>query len=183
MMDIDKYLDEIDRLWPKPGEFPTKEILDLCPEAVAAHPESSVLWYDWGILMERCSEDHGYTAEEFRQCFENSIRCDATNEEAYQELGCVLDVYFDEFDKAEEALRKAIEHGAGCESYYARARVLAEMGRHDGRNSTYFPNCLGVESECTTSEKAFCLRVSIALDISPNSPSDPQHPEPETGNI
>jgi len=128
-MEIDEYRDAIAELWPQAGESPTKEVVEACLRAVAEHPKSSTFWYDLGLIMERCDEDFGYTAEDYRRCFENSIGCDSGNTEAYQELGYVLDTYFDAYDKAERAFRKAVELGAGYESYYGLARVLAEMGK------------------------------------------------------
>lgn len=128
-MDADEYLAEVARLWPQSGQTPTKGLVDLCVKATDEHPESSALWYSLGIIMQRCSDDYGYGVNDFVRCFQNAIACDATNAEAHQELGYVLDVYTDEWDKAEKALKKAIELGAGWESYYAWARVLAEMGK------------------------------------------------------
>ena len=130
-MDIDQYHHEILRLWPQSGESPTNEIVDLCLKAVAEHPESSLCWYDLGIIIQRCSEDYGYTADDSLRCFENSVKYDGTNPAAFQELGYVLDTYFDEYEKAERAFRTAIDLGAGYESYYGLARVLAEMDRNE----------------------------------------------------
>jgi uncharacterized protein HemY len=135
-MAIIEYLDKIERLWPRAGELPSRELVDLCSQAVAEHPESSTLWYDLGIIMDRCHEDYGFNAADFRRCFENAIECDPNNVEAFQELGYVLDVYFSEFASAEQAFRKAIELGAKHESYFGRARVLAQVGRtEDALNS------------------------------------------------
>ncbi|MGD0899379.1 MAG: hypothetical protein ABR915_16195 [Thermoguttaceae bacterium] len=130
-MEADAYLDEIERLWPEPGQSPTKEIVDLCLAAVAEHPESSTLWYGWGIIMRRCGGEYGYMREDYLRCYEDSVRCDCTNAEAYQELGYVLDVFFDDYGKAEQAFRRAIELGAGHESYFGLARVLAQVGKTD----------------------------------------------------
>jgi uncharacterized protein HemY len=80
--------------------------------------------------MERRDEG-GYTREDFLRCFDNAVTCDSRNWEAHEELGYVLDVYFDEHIKAEQAFRTAIELGAGRESYYGLARVLAQAGRTD----------------------------------------------------
>jgi len=79
--------------------------------------------------MERCHEEYGYTAQDYFRCYENSIKFDPSNAEAYEAWGYALDVYTSEYEKAEAALRRAIELGAGWQSYYARARVLAEMGK------------------------------------------------------
>lgn len=123
------YHDEIFRLWPHAGEPPSRELLNLCLHAVDEYPADAILWYDLGIIMHRCSEDFGYTANDYLRCFENSIKFDSRNAEAYQELGLVLDVYFSDYDKAEQALRKAIDFGAGHESYHGLARVLAQIGK------------------------------------------------------
>jgi uncharacterized protein HemY len=101
----------------------------LCAQGVAEHPESSALWYALGIIMQRCDDDYGYAAEDYLRCFENSVKCDPSNADAFQELGYVLDVYFSDYPRAEEAFKKAIELGAGHESYLGRARVFAQMGK------------------------------------------------------
>ncbi len=130
-MEIERYFDEIESLWPESGRSPSNEVLDLCKAAVAEHPESSALWYDLGVLMHRCGDKAGYTREDYLRCFESAVRCDSRNWEAHQELGYVLDVFFDEYGRAEQAFRAAIELGAGRESYYGLARVLAQMGKID----------------------------------------------------
>jgi len=131
MMDIDKYYDEIARLWPRDAQPPTKEIVDVCLAAVAEHPESSTFWYDLGIIMQRCGDEYGFTRDDYLRCFENSVQHDYANAEAHQELGYVLDVFFDAYGKAESAFRNAIELSAGWESYYGLARVLAQIGKTD----------------------------------------------------
>jgi tetratricopeptide (TPR) repeat protein len=145
-MDIDEYFDEITRLWPQPGESPGKEIVDICLKAVSEYPDtqpdSSDLWYSLGIIMERCDEEYNYLAEDYYRCFENATKCDPTNAEAYQELAYVLDVYSEEYEKAEQAFKQAIELGAGHESYYGLARVLAEMGKtEEALNCISEDNC------------------------------------------
>jgi tetratricopeptide (TPR) repeat protein len=130
-MDTDSYLDKIEGLWPEPGQSPSKEIVEVCWAAVAEHPESSTLWYDLGIIIQRCDDDYGYTADDYLRCFENSVKCYPDNFEAQQELGYTLDTYFDDFAGATRAFKKAIELGAGAESYYGLARVLAQSGHVD----------------------------------------------------
>jgi hypothetical protein len=128
-MRISRHLDEIERLWPKPGQTPSKDILEMCTTAVTEHPDSSTLWYDLGILMQRCGDESGYTPENYRHCFENAVKCDFRNWEAHQELGYVIDIYYDDYERAKQAFNAAIECGAGSESYYGLARVLAQMGK------------------------------------------------------
>jgi tetratricopeptide (TPR) repeat protein len=130
-MDTNKYLDEIERLWPQNGQSSSKEIVDLCLAAVAEHPESSTLWYDLGVIMERCDEDYRFTAEDFLHCFEKAIECNSNNWKAHEELGYVLDVYFSDYARAEKAFEKAITLGAKHESYFGRARVLAQAGKDE----------------------------------------------------
>ena len=130
-MDTIHYINEIERLWPQPGQSPSKELVNVCLAAVAEHPESSELWYDLGIIMQRCDENHTFTAEDFLYCFEKAIKCNSKNGEALQELGYVLDVYFSEYERAEQAFKIAIKLGGQCESYLGHARVLAEMGKMD----------------------------------------------------
>jgi tetratricopeptide (TPR) repeat protein len=70
-------------------------------------------------------------AKDYLGCFESSVKCNSNNAEAYQELGYVLDAYFSDYEKAEQAFKNAITLGAGYESYFGRARVLAQMGKTD----------------------------------------------------
>jgi tetratricopeptide (TPR) repeat protein len=130
-MDADAFLDEIERQWPQPGQSPSKEIAELCQAAVNEHPESSTLWYDLGIIMQRCGDECGFRPEDYLRCFENAVRCNAGNGEAQQELGNVLDTFFDDYARAERAFQKAIESGAGAESYSGLARTLAQVGKID----------------------------------------------------
>jgi uncharacterized protein HemY len=79
--------------------------------------------------MERCGEERGYTCKDYIRCYDNSVKCGPDNAGAYEAIGFVLDVYFDDFGKAERAFRTAIELGAGHESYFGLARVLAQAGK------------------------------------------------------
>jgi tetratricopeptide (TPR) repeat protein len=130
-MEVGDYFHEITTLWPLPGSAPTRELVDLCRRAVVEHPESSVLWYDLGIIMERCDDGYGYRAADYLRCYEKSVRCDPNYADAYEELGYVLDVYFSDYARAERTFRRAIELGAEHASYFGLARVLAQMGRTD----------------------------------------------------
>ena len=128
---VEEYCAEIAWLWPKPGQSPTRAILDACLQAVGEHPESSVLWCDLGTIMGRWDADSGFTAADYLRCYENAVKFDPNNAEAFQELGYVLDVYFSDYNGAERAFKRAIELGAEHESYLGRARALAQMGRTD----------------------------------------------------
>jgi hypothetical protein len=128
-MEEQRYLDEIARRWPETGQEPSKELVDLCQAAAAEHPKSSTLWCDLGTIMQRCGDEHGYTREDYLHCYENAIQCDGMNWQAHEELAYVLDVYFDDFGRAELAFRTAIALGAGADSYCGLARVLAQTGK------------------------------------------------------
>jgi tetratricopeptide (TPR) repeat protein len=127
-MELDGFLDELDRRWPKPEESASKEIIDFCQAALSEHPRSSTLWYDLGILMQRCKEND-YKPEDYLRCLENAVQCNGNNWQAQEELGDILDTYFEDFTRAEKAFRRAIELGAGFESYCGLARVLAQTGK------------------------------------------------------
>lgn len=130
-MDIDAHCDRIRALWPQPGHPPSGELVDMCLAVASEHPDSSTVWYDLGIIMQRCDSAHGYTPADYLRCFKNAVTCDASNWEAYQELGYVFDNFFDDYTKAEQAFRTAIGLGAGIESYCGLARVLAQNGQTD----------------------------------------------------
>ena len=109
VMDIAKYEDEIIRLWPKPGQRPSKDVLDVCLAAVSEYPSSSGLWYSLGMAMCRSGDAYGHTPEDCLRRFENAVACDPDNAEAHQEFGYVLDTYYDDYERAEVAFRRAIE--------------------------------------------------------------------------
>jgi tetratricopeptide (TPR) repeat protein len=141
-MTVDEYEDEILKLWPEPGQAPPDSLVRVCAQAVTDHHESSDFWYTFGIVMERCAENYGFTANDYRSCYEKSIECDSGNAEAHQELGYVLEVYFGDYNRATEAFSEAIRLGAGRESYYGYARVLAEQGRtNDAVESLSVDSC------------------------------------------
>ena len=138
-MDMDSYLREIEAGWPPTGQPPSRELVTLCQQAVAAYPESSTLWYDLGILMHRCEDERGYRANDFRRCFEQAVQCDGDNAEAHQELGYVLDVYYDDYPRAAAEFEAALRLGAGAESHFGLARVLAQMGDVDAAIAALSP--------------------------------------------
>jgi tetratricopeptide (TPR) repeat protein len=131
VMDIARYEDEIIKLWPKPGQRPSKDVMDVCLAAVSEFPSSSGLWYSLGMAMCRSGDAYGYTPEDYLRCFENAVACDPDNAEAHQELGYILDTHYDDYERAEVAFRKAIELGAEQESHCSLARVLAQVGKVD----------------------------------------------------
>jgi tetratricopeptide (TPR) repeat protein len=128
-MELEAYLARIEQLWPPAGQAPSKEAVAVCLEATENYPNSSQLWCALGIIMQRCGPEFGFNPDGFLGCCENAVKADRRNFEAYQELGFVLDVYFDRFNEAQKAFESAIELGGGVESYYGLARVLAESGR------------------------------------------------------
>jgi hypothetical protein len=128
-MDANWFLDEIERQWPQAGQPASKEVVELCLAALREHPESSTLWYDLAILMQRCDKENGYGPEDYRRCCESAVKCNPHNWEAHQELGDILDTFFDEYARAEQEFRTAIELGAGAESYCGLARVLAQSDK------------------------------------------------------
>ena len=100
IMDIDKYYDEIARLWPHYRNSRRRR-WNVCLAAVAEYPESSTLWYDLGIVMHAVGNEFGFTRDDYSHVLKNSVRSDRANAEAHQELGYALECFFDGYGTAE----------------------------------------------------------------------------------
>lgn len=94
------------------------------------------------------SHDANYELEDALKSYKRSIEIDPLNAEAYESIGYYEDVIMDNQASAESPFRKAIELGAGRDSYYGLARVLAELNRTTEALEVISPkNCLYYEEE------------------------------------
>jgi tetratricopeptide (TPR) repeat protein len=123
------YVREIKSLLPEEGEVAV-EVLELMEKAVAEHPDSAKLWCWRGDLIQIASLEAGYELDDALKSYERALEIDPLNAEAYESIGYYEDVIMSNSASAESPFRKAIELGAGRDSYYGLARVLAELSRN-----------------------------------------------------
>jgi tetratricopeptide (TPR) repeat protein len=124
MMTEEEIISEMDRLW---AASCWTEALRLAERAVAEHPEWAELHCAFGDLMQLADDDR-YTLGDSLSAYMKAIELDPTCAEAFESVGYYRDVYENAFNLAEEAFRRAIELGAGADSYAGLARVLSEQG-------------------------------------------------------
>ena len=123
--DEESVIECLEDLFDQPSKEASEKLLRLAMQATDRFPWSAEIWFLCGIAMNRADR----TAEEMQMCFERAIELDPGHGEAHEELGYVLDVYFDDFDRAAECFRRALSLGCGEESVYGLARVLAQSGQ------------------------------------------------------
>lgn len=111
------------------GDKSSCETVALIDRAVEAYPNSATLWCLRGDIIQMGSEDIPYEISEALRSYQEAIRVDPGCAEAYESLGYYLDVHTQEYEKAEEAFRKALDLEQRIDTYVGLARVLAELGR------------------------------------------------------
>lgn len=125
-MNIDDYLE---RGFAFIAEGVGDELVDFLEEATDAFPESAALWCLRGDALQLYEGGRKFRARDYEVCYLRAIEADAECADAWQSLGYVQDVYFDEFHDAEHSFRRALACGAGEEAYLGLARVLAQQNR------------------------------------------------------
>ena len=132
-MTEENFISRIVEQWPQNGQSPTPELLKDANEGITEYPSSSILHYLRGDLYQL---EHGPGSDSFNpnvvlEFYRRASLLDEENPEPLIEMGYLYDVYFDAFEEAERAFRKAIALGADHSAYVGLARVLAETGRTD----------------------------------------------------
>ena len=122
------YIQKIKSLLPEEGEVAV-EVLELMENAVADYPDSAKFWCWRGDLIQMASLEAGYELDDALKSYERALEIEPSNAEAYESIGYYEDVIMSNSASAESPFRKAIELGAGRDSYYGLARVLAELNR------------------------------------------------------
>ena len=122
------YIQKIKSLLPEEGEVAV-EVLELMENAVADYPVSVKFWCWRGDLIQMASLEAGYELDDALKSYERALEIEPSNAEAYESIGYYEDVIMSNSASAESPFRKAIELGAGRDSYYGLARVLAELNR------------------------------------------------------
>ena len=106
------------------------EVLQLVEKSVAEHPQSAKLWCWRGDLIQRAALEANYELDDALKSYKRALEIDPSNAEAYESIGYYEDAIMSNPASAESSFRKAIELGAGRDSYYGLARVLAELNRN-----------------------------------------------------
>jgi tetratricopeptide (TPR) repeat protein len=122
------YIQKIKSLLPKDGEVDV-EVLELMEKAVNDYPDNAELWCWRGDLIQMASLNTNYELEDALKSYKRALEIDPLNAEAFESIGYYEDAIMDNPTSAESPFRKAIELGAGRDSYYGLARVLAELNR------------------------------------------------------
>ncbi|EEF62936.1 hypothetical protein [Pedosphaera parvula] len=123
------YIKKISYQWPRMRAKSADDLLPLVEEAIRAYPTSAKLHCMRGDLIQ-LSDGPGYGLEDAAASYEQALKVDANFAEAHESIGYYCDVISHDLQLAEAAFRRAIELGAGVDSYVGLARVLAELG-HD----------------------------------------------------
>lgn len=104
------------------------EPLRLVEEALAQHPNSALLHCIRGDFIQLWDVP-GYELEDALKSYERAAALDPQCAEAYESMGYYHDVIAQDLERSEMAFRRAIELGAGEQSYSGLARVMAQRGR------------------------------------------------------
>jgi len=124
-----EYIEKIRGEWRAKCTEPTGELLHLVEQGIQNHPGSAKLHCMRGDLIQ-LSDDSAYKLEDALASYEQAIEIDAKFAEAHESIGYYCDVISQDLKLAEAAFRRAIELGAGADSYVGLARVLAELGHN-----------------------------------------------------
>jgi tetratricopeptide (TPR) repeat protein len=122
------YIETLEALYPQ-QEAASVEVLALAEKAVTEFPNSAKLWCIRGDLIQLGTSEAKYELNNALESYERAIAVDPSFAEAYESIGFFYDAVMDDPESAEPAFRKAIEFGAGQNSYYGLARVLAELNQ------------------------------------------------------
>lgn len=128
-MDERDYAGRLRELWPRDDSHGClAEALALSERAVRDCPGSASLLCMRGDLLQLAPSTYE-AADDPRGCYRRAIDLDPRNAEAWESLGFYYDVFDDDFPRAIDAFRRAIECGAGPDSVRGLARALAEGGQ------------------------------------------------------
>lgn len=122
------YISKISSLIPDEGDVPVA-VMSVVEESIAEHPLSPKLWCLRGDLIQLAEKDAGYELNDALISYRRALEIDPSNAEAYESIGYYEDAITNNLAYAESSFRKAIELGAGRESHFGLARVLAELNR------------------------------------------------------
>ena len=128
-MTEDTYIAALRSRWPRRGEgWATVDTIALADQSIHAFPDSAKLWVMRGDLIQLGDDDSNYSLEEALKSYETALRIDPAFADAHESIGYYFDVIDEDLERSEAAFAAAIAHGAGVNSYFGLARVLAERG-------------------------------------------------------
>lgn len=122
------FIDRLHDLWPEEGPA-SAEALELVEEAVRNVPRSARLWVMRGDLLQLVDEPDEAQLERALASYQRALSIDHTFADAHEAIGYYCDALLDNYEDAEHGFRAAIRFGAGVESWFGLARVLAQDGR------------------------------------------------------
>ncbi len=123
------YIQRLKSLLSEESDVPV-EVLQLAEKALVLYPNSAKFWCLRGDLIQIASLEAEYQLEDALKSYERALEIDPSNAEAYESIGFYEDAVMSNPACAESPFRKAIELGAGIDSYYGLARVLAKLNRN-----------------------------------------------------
>lgn len=133
------YIDMIESMWPL-DERCSDALLALAFESCKEHPESSILHCFAGDLLQLHAEIGTCDPARLDSLYSRAIALDPENADAWTSLGFVHDVYRDDFERAIDCFRQAVELGGNAECYDGLARCFAQSGRKQEALDTLEPD-------------------------------------------
>jgi Flp pilus assembly protein TadD len=119
--------------WPKGDDRVDDDLLAMAHAAVEEHPDSAELWWIAGSLNELAriegADTDSPSALDPLACYRRAVAIDPSSARAWTSLGAYLDVWLDDLEGAETALRTALRHAPESDAFEVLARVLAQQGR------------------------------------------------------
>ena len=114
-------------------DSPSAKDMVLIEESLREHPDSFSLWCLRGDLIQLFEDDstEKYDWSDVIASYQRASEKESTNPRPYESLGYFFDVVYEDFETSELHFRRAIELGAGSDSWIGLARVLAENGKQD----------------------------------------------------
>jgi tetratricopeptide (TPR) repeat protein len=134
-----EYITRLLGSYPEREQEASLEAMALVEDAVAAFPISSKLWCIRGDLIQLSTVKAEYELEDALRSYERAASVEPECAEAYEGMGYFYDVVISDPASAEDPFQKAIEMGAGADSYCGLARVLAELNREEEALSLLTP--------------------------------------------
>ena len=136
--EIEKQIEQIKETILETGV--TIVVLESVEESLRIWPDSDELWCLLGDLIPLCEDETDYDLADVLSSYQKAVAINPHSAETHESLGYFYDVCEEENEKAESSFRKAIEFGAGMNSFTGLARVLAQKGKK--------PDALKLLSSC-----------------------------------
>ena len=131
--------DYIDRI----NGLPAAAALRIAEEGLCVFPTSAKLLCGLGdlIQLQDGEADHRYRLSDALAAYEQAIELDPACAEGHESIGYYCDVLSEDLQRAEAEFQRAIELGAGEDSYAGLARVRAELGCEAAKIFEFLDSC------------------------------------------